>query len=441
MAPSTTQIEEHVSLKLLLNERGNKVLFAEADKDFVDILCSFLTMPLGTVARLIEKESGVGPVTLGCLNSLYHSVANLDDGCFSADGIKQVLLEPINAAEDYCNTLKINIDDTPPTKYLACNRLNCRFNDLTISPFKDQHKCRCGYSCTSPVFLKNSCQGFVVGSVTFFITDNLTVIPNGLDYTRLRLLQEHGIKYPSLVKEIVLKVTKEKVLDLLKHSLFSTSTLTDLFLAKKPSLESSRFFFPDGEITQNLKINMKLVIRKSDGKILFAHGEHQFADMILTFLTIPLGLFARLFGGICSLGSINRLYKSISDFNENKYFMSKEAKNRLVDTGVVDLSFCAQFFKHYGDHNIYTGNIKKMYFLQKFFVKGPVMYVVTDDLVVSPLTPISALDLLNRFETPITDLKEKDVIVGVKEVVSIMMAALTSTAALTNGLAHLLTEV
>jgi hypothetical protein len=48
-ASTTTQTEEHLSLKLLLNENGNKVSFAEAGKDFVDILCSFLTIPLGLV--------------------------------------------------------------------------------------------------------------------------------------------------------------------------------------------------------------------------------------------------------------------------------------------------------------------------------------------------------------------------------------------------------
>ena len=37
------QIEEQVSLKLVVNTETNKVLFAEASKDFVDILCSFLT--------------------------------------------------------------------------------------------------------------------------------------------------------------------------------------------------------------------------------------------------------------------------------------------------------------------------------------------------------------------------------------------------------------
>ncbi|PNY03248.1 DUF674 family protein [Trifolium pratense] len=131
-ATNTTQTEENVSLKLLLNETGNKVLFAEAGKDFVDILCSFLTMPLGTIARLVEKETSIGPVSVGCLNSLYKSVADLDQSCFCADTIKQMLLQPINFAEDYCNTLKLNIDDTQPTKScqiaLTMQALGCSKN-------------------------------------------------------------------------------------------------------------------------------------------------------------------------------------------------------------------------------------------------------------------------------------------------------------------------
>ncbi|PNY13836.1 DUF674 family protein, partial [Trifolium pratense] len=39
------------------------------------------------------------------------------------------------------------------------------------------------------------------------------------------------------------------------------------------------------------------------------------------------------------------------------------------------------------------------------------------------------------------DLTEKVVTIGIKECLSILKAALTSTSALSNGLAHLLTEV
>jgi len=38
---ATTETNEYVQLKLLVNEEKNKVVFAEAGKDFVDIRCSF----------------------------------------------------------------------------------------------------------------------------------------------------------------------------------------------------------------------------------------------------------------------------------------------------------------------------------------------------------------------------------------------------------------
>ncbi|XP_024626694.2 uncharacterized protein [Medicago truncatula] len=453
---TTTQVEEHVSLKLLLNEKGNKVLFAEAGKDFVDILCSFLTIPLGTIAKLVEKESSIGQVTVGCLNSLYGSVANLDEGCFSTKTTKQMLLQPINSAEDYCNTLKLNIDDTQPTKYFACTNYNaCYYRDM--------------------ILLKHLPQGFVNGVATFVITDDLTIKPNCIDYTSFSLFKEFGVKNPSSVKEVVLNVTKEKVLDLLKCSLLSKSTLTDLFLEKKPSLERSRFILGDVEISDNIQINLKLVIRKSDNKVLYAQGQQDFANLLLSFLTFPLGGIVRIFGENCSFGSMNGLYKSIVDLDENQYLTSMEAKNRLVDPCIApQLKLSKQILpildpgvlEYYGyfegvvtSNNIiqvqifkpgvdksYAGNFKKLNSSNVMnpvdgYVKGPAMYFATDDLVVAPLTPISALGLLNRLNTPLNELKEKVITIGIKECLSILKASLTSTSALTNGLAHMLTEV
>lgn len=113
--------EEDVSLILLVNKETNKVIFAEAEKDFVDILYSFLTLPLGTIARLIEKDSNMGPVSVGCLNSLYHSLVDLHEVCFQKETIKD-MLEPQNSSEDYCSTLKFNINDidSEPTEYFIC---------------------------------------------------------------------------------------------------------------------------------------------------------------------------------------------------------------------------------------------------------------------------------------------------------------------------------
>ncbi|KAL5057948.1 hypothetical protein RYX36_029553 [Vicia faba] len=75
------------------------------------------------------------------------------------------------------------------------------------------------------------------------------------------------------------------------------------------------------------------------------------------------------------------------------------------------------------------------------YVKGPRAYMATDDLVLSPWSPISALQLINQLQIPFNDLKEMNVTIGVKECLSILKASLISTSALTNGLSHLLPKV
>lgn len=61
--------ESTVSLKLLVDSKRHKVLFAEAGKDFVDFLFTLLSLPVGTVIRLLAKHGMVGS-----LGKLYESV-------------------------------------------------------------------------------------------------------------------------------------------------------------------------------------------------------------------------------------------------------------------------------------------------------------------------------------------------------------------------------
>ncbi|GAU49678.1 hypothetical protein TSUD_177230 [Trifolium subterraneum] len=373
---ATTQTVDYVPLKLVVDEESNKVIFAEAGKDFVDILCSFLTFPLGTIIRLVQKESNTGPVTIGCLNNLYQSVADLEKDCMKTETTKEMLLQPSYSLEDYCSDLKLNIDDSQPTIYYICKDFNGCYNSYVLST---SSVCDgCGTHLDPAVSLdKQFCNGFVNGGATFVITDDLRVIPNSMDFTSFRMLRSSGIKNITLVKEIAINVTKQKVLNLLKCSLVSKSTLTDSFLRTKPTPDkSSRIFAYNAENTNDIQITMKLVLRKSDGKILYAQADHDFADLILSFLTFPLG------------GVVN-----------------KQA--------------------------VYLRGIGEGY------VKGPRTYVVTDNLVVTQSSPTSALHLINYFQTSLDNLKEKVINIGVNEVFSILKASLTSTSTLTDGLGHL----
>jgi hypothetical protein len=78
-----------VSLKLLIDKKSRRVLFAEADNKFVDFLFSIFTLPVGTVTRLLQKQN-----MAGCLRSLYNSIESLSDIYIQPDQDKDFVLNP-----------------------------------------------------------------------------------------------------------------------------------------------------------------------------------------------------------------------------------------------------------------------------------------------------------------------------------------------------------
>ncbi|KOM26787.1 hypothetical protein LR48_Vigan317s000800 [Vigna angularis] len=383
--------EAQVLLKLVVNKDTNKVLFAEAKKDLVDILCSFLTLPLGTIIRLVEYESNKGPVTIGSLNSLYHSVAALDDRNLWRQGYnKEMLLRPRNTAADFCNTLKVNIDDTPPRQTF-------------VSPGS---------------FSESSQNGFVHDVAIFVITDDLILMPKPVDYPRLAILRDLGIKGPFSLKEITVDVTKKKVLDLLKCSLLSKSCLTDLLLENKTLIQRPTFFSGSVENNSEITFPLKLFIRKSDGKVLYGLGPKEIADMLFSFLTFPLGGIVRKLGGNSCVGSIDGLYKSIVDMNDELYFMSRLTKNRLVDPYLLLLMPLIRFESSTtnegkGCQHWARGGNSICSFILFFYC---VLNISSTFIMVSHC------------------------IVVLMQCLNILKASMTSTSALTTGLAHLLSE-
>ncbi|GLT68755.1 hypothetical protein SLA2020_409600 [Shorea laevis] len=76
-----------VSLKLFTDKKSRRVLFAEANKEFVDFLFSIFTLPVGAVTRLL-KEAGGGMA--GCLPSLYQSIENMS---FNVNDIEEKMVD------------------------------------------------------------------------------------------------------------------------------------------------------------------------------------------------------------------------------------------------------------------------------------------------------------------------------------------------------------
>ncbi|CAB4300999.1 unnamed protein product [Prunus armeniaca] len=97
-----------VSLKLLIDTKSYKVLFAEASKEVVDFRFSFLSLNVATVTRLLSTDGMVG-----CLGNLYQSAESLSVNSYLPLNLKDTLLKPkttISAANIFQLPLPTNND-------------------------------------------------------------------------------------------------------------------------------------------------------------------------------------------------------------------------------------------------------------------------------------------------------------------------------------------
>nr|GMD40121.1 DUF674 family protein [Ipomoea batatas] len=76
---AANQQESRLSLKLLIDEKSNRVVAAEAHKEFVDILFSFLTLPMGTIIR-VTSRAGTPNVSCTCGNKIAEKITAGDLG-------------------------------------------------------------------------------------------------------------------------------------------------------------------------------------------------------------------------------------------------------------------------------------------------------------------------------------------------------------------------
>ncbi|PQQ06510.1 uncharacterized protein Pyn_06528 [Prunus yedoensis var. nudiflora] len=82
-------VKNIMNLKAMVDKGSNKIIFVESDKDFIDVLLSFLTIPMGTIVRRASKHSV--PLAIGCMNYLYTSIDVQD---FQTKACREMLLCP-----------------------------------------------------------------------------------------------------------------------------------------------------------------------------------------------------------------------------------------------------------------------------------------------------------------------------------------------------------
>ncbi|KAE9618128.1 hypothetical protein Lalb_Chr03g0042891 [Lupinus albus] len=337
--------EEKVTLKILVDKKINEVVFAEAGKDFVDILLSFLTFPLGTIARIVSNDSNMPKVSVGSLSSLYQSVANLDVSHFSSETCKEMLLHPRNSSEDYSQNIKLNIDDTEKTKYFICEDWECNRQGRggLLSIFRNT-RCKCGKLMNREILQEKTSLlnmlGFVHDESTFIIFDNLSVIADN-DQSGFYQPKNFGYKYFNAMKVVPVNITQKEIVDLLKISLLSKTPLTDFFLRREvfnmnlPKRDTRVFNDVRSEPCDEGYSSLKVMRRKSSNKILFALAGDDFIDILLSFLTFPLGGVENILQGKSCLRSIDNLYKSVVVLDPIKDFKSPNLKDKLVNSRIA----------------------------------------------------------------------------------------------------------
>ena len=94
------------SLKLLIDEKRNKVVLAEAEQDFVDVLLSLLTLPMGIIAGLLKDHNTI----LDCYRNLNKSVSEMDIRHFENDAFKSLLLSPKSSKDIHRKRLKLKLN-------------------------------------------------------------------------------------------------------------------------------------------------------------------------------------------------------------------------------------------------------------------------------------------------------------------------------------------
>ncbi|PPD79617.1 hypothetical protein GOBAR_DD23449 [Gossypium barbadense] len=208
-----------VSLKLLVDSTSQRVLFAKSGKYFVDFMLNILSLPVGTVIRLLTKEQ------MPTVN-------------------KGTLLKPIvpdNAANVPPLLPTVESSNSKPTGIYRC--------------VNTYHRSSCGlYVANDSKFIFPSCNtvmnqiaivvnpkkkdsptdegGYVKGVITYMITDNLAVRPMSA-ISCITLLNKINIKDVGVLEEKTVDIGIDEGVKLLKVSLQSKAVLTDVFLEKK----------------------------------------------------------------------------------------------------------------------------------------------------------------------------------------------------------------
>ena len=214
--------ETNVSLKLVIDRDSQRVLFAEAGKEFIDFLFQILALPVGTFIPLFEKQG-----MQGSFGNIFESIENLGSIYLQPSVNKEILLKPkvhiSGGGGSGLPPLLQNVESSPSssssrsTKFYRCTNVSrscdpyVAYDIRAICPSCSQVM-NCEQYMVVPLSPRtktsSSCTegGYVKGQVTYMVMDDLevklmsaissiTLLINKFNVKGIRALEEKVVNF------------------------------------------------------------------------------------------------------------------------------------------------------------------------------------------------------------------------------------------------------
>ncbi|XP_021975701.2 uncharacterized protein LOC110870994 [Helianthus annuus] len=250
-----------MSLKLLVDRKGSRVLFAEVPKEFVDILFRIFSLPLGTLIESVGSEWMVG-----CLGKLKDSIESLR-GNYLQPGIK--MEDVFNHKTTFNGDIfRLSYDEAQSGSskpVYRCPNATRKYYDSDSnsgSRFGYDYDYRNYKACESNVtlYVNTKCpncrrsmnvpmtvvrpkevlaetkktdqkrkRGYVKEVATYMVMDDLVVKPMST-ISSITAINKFSVEDLSQLEEMTVSFGKEEGLKLLKASLKTDKVLTAIFM-------------------------------------------------------------------------------------------------------------------------------------------------------------------------------------------------------------------
>lgn len=190
---------KEMKASLLLAGNRKMVVSLEVEKDFVDLIFSFLTFPLGSVVKLLHGHSCIGSI-----DNLYKSaedLGKLGNEYIKSEECKKILLSPELAAFFGSSQNMLKIDEKISVSTMVSGCCKCFRRRRQCTHFKERDLLRrfTEVNPKSPVGGTATGGGYAKGPGKFWVMEGLRVSPISVVST-VQMLNEMKVPMDSLVE-------------------------------------------------------------------------------------------------------------------------------------------------------------------------------------------------------------------------------------------------